>query len=99
MTKTSPVSSVPPTNSHRMEVNNPACHCAIVLAVHDTGSSPKKLQAVLAPKDALEDVKRKWKVEKEIRKFDDPVNSGELIYICVPLSDTHHLLLEDHTLR
>jgi hypothetical protein len=93
------VSFVPPTNAGVVDMNNPACHYAIVFAVHEIGSSTKTLHAVLAPKEALNDVKAKWNVVKEIRKFEDPLKRKEPIFFCVPQSDSHHLPLEDHTLR
>ena len=83
--------------------NNEAIHRAIVCAVHETDSSPKKLYAVLAPKHALEDVRVKWGVTRKlIRKFDKFLRSEEPVYICVPLSeenDDDHLPLKDFTLR
>ncbi len=97
--KTSAVSYLPSTNPGMVNMNNPACHYAIVLAVHDTSTSPKTLYSVLAPKEALSDVKAKWNVVTEIRKFQDPLQSNEPIYFCVPLSDGNHLPLEDRTLR
>jgi hypothetical protein len=93
-------SILPLWGSGMVEVNNPACHSAIALAVHKTDSSPKTLRAVLAPAVALSDVKTSWNAETDkIRKFDEPLKSKEPIYFCVPLSDSHHLPLKDHTLR
>jgi hypothetical protein len=92
-------SILPLWGSGMVEVNNPACYSAIALAVHNTDSSPKTLQAVLAPTVALNYVKTFWNAENKIRKFDEPLKSKEPIYFCVPLSDSHHLPLEDHTLR
>ncbi len=98
--KTSAVTSYfPPTNAGMVSMNNPAYHRAIVLAVHDISSSPKKLYVVLAPKKALNDVNAKWNVVNEIHNFMAPIRSNEPIYFCVPLSDGDHLPLEDHTLR
>ena len=95
----SAVSYSTPTNPGMVNTNNPACHPAIVLAVHDISSSPRKLYVVLAPKKALNDVNAKWNVVNEVHKFQDPLQSNEPIYFCVPLSDGNHLPLEDHTLR
>ncbi len=100
--KTSAVDSfVPPTNGGLVEVNNPAVHRAIVLTVHDTGTSPKTLHAVLAPQALFNDVEKTWSVEQEnkIRKFNKPLRSEEEIYFCVPLSEVNvndHLPIEDH---
>ena len=99
MVKTNPVSYLPPVTTDVLENVNLPCHRAIVLAVHDTSSTPKILHAILAPKEALNDIKTKWKVVKEIRKFDDPLKSEESVFFCVPLNDSDHLPLEDHTLR
>ena len=81
----------------------PPFHRAIVFAVHETGSSPKKLYAVLAPRQSFKDVRTRWSViPKFIRKFDDPLRSKEQVYICVPSSeenDDDHLPLKDYTLR
>ena len=96
---------LPPHNPGTEEPtpNNEAIHRAIVCAVHETDSCPKKLYAVLAPKHALEDVREKWGVtQKLIRKFDKFLRSEEPVYICVPLSDDNdddHLPLKDFTLR
>ena len=74
-------------------------YSAIVLAVHDISSNPGKLYVVLAPKKALNDVKARWNVVDEIRRFPAPLISDERIHFCVPLSDDNHLPLKYHTLR
>ena len=83
--------------------NNQAIQGAIVCAVHETDSSPKKLYAVLAPTHALKDVQVKWdETGRLIRKFEKSLRSEEPVYICVPLSeenDDDHLPLKDVTLR
>ena len=97
--KTSAVSYVPPTNTSMVTTKNPACHHAIVLAVHDTGSSPKTLRAILAPKLVKHHLQSKWKVEP--LRFMNRLKCEEPIYFCVPISDTKeslHLSLEDYTL-
>ena len=97
--KTSAASYVPTTNTGMVSMNNPACHHAIVLAVHETGSSPKKLRAVLAPKLMKPRLYSKWKVEP--LRFMNRLKCEEPIYFCVPMSGTTescHLFLEDYTL-
>ena len=82
-----------------VSMNNPACHLAIVLAVHETGSSPKTLRAVLAPKVVKPRLHSKWKVEP--LRFMKRLKCEESIYFCVPMKDTtesYHLSLEDYTL-
>ena len=78
-------------------------HTAIVCAVHETSSSPKKLSAVLAPQHACEDVQEKWGITPNfIRNFDKGLCDQEAVYICVPKSednDDDHLPLKDFTLR
>ena len=95
-------SYVPPAKGGMVNMKNPACHSAIVLAMHETSSCPETLRAVLAPKEALQEVKTRWKVEKEIRNFEKSLKFGETVYFCVPLSesnDDNHLPLKDHALR
>ena len=68
-------------------------HSAIVLAVHNIGSHPKTLHAVLAPKQA--------KVDFEIDgiiNFMNPLQPHEKISICVPMTENDHLPLQDNTL-
>ena len=76
---------------------------AIVCAVHETSSSPKKLSAVLAPQQAYEDVQEKWGITRNfIRNFEKGLCDQEAVYICVPKSednDDDHLPLKDFTLR
>ena len=90
-------------STQQPSLNNEAIYRAIVCALHEIDSSPKKLCAVLAPKHALEDVHIKWGVARKlIRKFDKLLRSEEPVYICVPLSednDDDHLPLKDFTLR
>jgi hypothetical protein len=97
--KTSAVSHVPPTNSGMVNMNNPACHHAIVLAVHEAGGNPKTLRAILAPKLVKRRLSCKWKVEA--LRFMNRLKCEEPVYFCVPMSDTtesEHLLLQDYTL-
>ena len=97
--KTSAVSYVPPTNTGMVSMNNPACHHGIVLAVHETGSSPKTLHTVLAPKLVKHHLYSKWKVEP--LRFMNRLKCEEPIYFCVPMSDSKesdHLSLKDYTL-
>ncbi|XP_028398817.1 uncharacterized protein LOC114522346 [Dendronephthya gigantea] len=75
---------------------------AIVLAVHKTGCSPATLHAILAPREALKNIKDKWNVTNEYRKFEKPLRFREPVYFCVPWSNDNqldHLPLENHTLR
>ncbi len=98
--KTSSVSFVPQTSSDMVDMNNPACHHAIVLVVHETDNSPNSLHAVLAPKHAERRLYNKWRV-KGLR-FMRRLKYEELIHFCVPMSDTtegDHLPLKDYTLR
>ena len=95
-------SYVPPAKSGMVDMKNPACHSAIVLAIHETSSCPKTLRAVLAPKEALKEVQARWKVKKEIRNFEKSLKFEETVYFCVPLSESNddvHLSLKDHALR
>ena len=83
-----------------VDLNNPACHHAIVLAVHETDNSPNSLHAVLAPKHAERRLYNKWRV-KGLR-FTSRLKYKEPIYFCVPMSGTtegDHLPLKDYTLR
>ena len=50
-----------------VNMNNAACHRAIVLAVHETGGSPNSLHAVLAPKHAERRLYNKWRRAKGLR--------------------------------
>ena len=81
----------------------PACQRAIVFAVQEIGTKPKKLYAVMAPKQAFEEVRVTWHATRKfIRKFENPLRSQEEVYICVPSSeekDEDHLPLKDYTLR
>ena len=90
------------TNSVTCEADSPqAIHRAIVCAVHETSSSPKKLYAILAPKQALRAVCEKWAVtSNDIRKFSKCLCDEDPVYICVPSSDNDddHLPLEDFTI-
>ena len=100
MVRTGSVSYVPQTNANMVNMNNPACHRAIVWAVHETGSSPNSLHAVLAPKHAEHRLNNKWRVEGS--RFMSRLKYEEPIYFCVPMSDTtesDHLPLKDYTLR
>ena len=95
-------SYVPPAKSGMVNMKNPACHSAIVLAIHETSSFPKKLRAILAPKSALQEVQARWKVGNKVRKFEKFLKCEETVYFCVPLSDSNddvHLSLKDHALR
>ena len=71
--------------------------------MHETDSSPKKLYAVMGPRQAFKDILVKWSVKpKFLRKFENPLRSEEQVYICVPSSednDYDHLPLKDYTLR
>ena len=91
----------PPPNPNTEELlpNILACYDAIVFAVHKVSS--KKLNAVMAPRQALNDIIAVWRVEN-ILNFDEPLYNFEKVYICVPLSeknDEDHLPLKDYTLR
>ena len=102
MNTSSRESYVPLAKDGMVDMKNPACHSAIVLAIHETSSCPKKLRAVLAPKEALEEVQATWKVGNKVRKFEKSLKSEETVYFCVPLSDSNddvHLSLKDHALR
>lgn len=95
-------SYVPLARGGMVDMKNPACHSAIVLAVHETSNCPKTLRAVLAPKEALKEVQARWKVVEEIRNFEKSLKFEETVYFCVPLSDSDddvHLSLKDHALR
>lgn len=97
-----PVSYVPPmSNSGATDINIQRYN-AIVLAVHKIGGSPTTLHAILAPREALINIKGKWNVKNEYRKFEKPLRFEEPVYFCVPQSNVNqldHLLLENHTLR
>jgi hypothetical protein len=95
MVKTNVDSVVPPT-SDKVDISSTRSYSAFVWAVHKTDSTPKRLWAVLAPKDQRGDLEGKWKV-KGLHLM-ARVRAGEPIYICVPLSDREHLPLKDHTL-
>ena len=100
--KTSRDSYVRETKNGMVDMKNPACYSAIVLATHKTSSCPKTLLGVLAPKVALKDVQARLNVIDEIRTFDKPLKSGEAVYSCVPMTDNNdedHLFLKDHTFR
>jgi hypothetical protein len=101
MVKTSTaVSFVPQMSASMMNVNNPACHRAIVLAVYKCGGSPNTLYAVLAPKHAESRLSTKWNVIG--LRFTSRLKCEEPVYFCVPMSDiteSEHLLLKDYTLR
>ena len=92
-------SMIDTTNSMTCEADSPqAIHRAIVCAVHETSSSPKKLCAILAPKQALRAVCEKWGVtSKDICKFSKCLCDEDPVYICVTLSDNDkdHLPLKD----
>ena len=94
------VSFVPPMNASMVNMNNPGCRRAIVLAVHKSGSTPKTLHAVLAPKQAERHLLAKWEV-KGCPFSGGALKCEEPVYFCVPMSDTtesDHLLLKDYTL-
>jgi hypothetical protein len=96
---TTAVSYVPPNNTGMVNIDNPACHLAIVLAVHETGSSPKTLRAVLAPKHVKSRLYNKWKVEAI--RFMSRLKCEEPVFFCVPVPDVResdHLSLQDYTL-
>ena len=102
MNTSSRESYVPLAKGGMVDMKNPACHYAIVLAVYETSSCPKKLRAVLAPKEALKEVQARWKVGNKVRKFEKSLKREETVYFCVPLSDSNddvHLSLKDHALR
>jgi hypothetical protein len=66
---------------------------AIILAVYQK----KTLYAVLAPKTAQDELKRKWKVAGV--RLGLRLRKKQEIYICVPLDkDTTHLPLDDELL-
>ena len=89
-------------NSETCEADSPqALYRAIVCAVHQTSSSPKKLYAILAPKQACKAVREKWGVtSNDIRKFSKCLCDEDPVYICVPSSDNDedHLPLKDFTI-
>ena len=94
------VSFVPSMSASMVNMNNPVCHRAIVLAVHKSGGSPKTLHAVLAPKHAEKRLLTKWNVIG--LRFSRRLKCDEPVYFCVPMSDiteSEHLLLKDYTLR
>ena len=93
---------LPPTKGGMVDIANPACHSAIVFAVHKTSSCPKILSAVLASKEALHEVQNHWNVVDKIRKFEKSLKLNETVYFCVPLSESNdddHLFLKDRALR
>ena len=67
---------------------------AIALAVHYLEKNIPALYAVLAPKTAQGDLKKKWKVAG--LRLGPRLKRGQQIFICVPLDKyTAHLPLED----
>jgi hypothetical protein len=82
----------------RITVNNniPILYDGVVFAVHKTGSIPKTLRAVLAPKHERRDVKDDLEVERI--NFMHRLRPEEAIFFCVPMSDSDHLPLKDNTL-
>ena len=96
MVKTSADSVVHPTNGDKVNINSAARYSAFVWAVHKTDSFPKRLYAVLAPRDRRGDLQEKWKVGGS--HFMARVRAEEPIYFCVPLSVDEHLPLNDYTL-
>ena len=99
---TSRSSCVPAMKDGMVDMKNPSCHSAIVLAIHQTSSCPKTILGLLAPKVALKDVQARYNAFNEIRTFEKPLKSGETVYSCVPMTDNtdeEHLFLKDHTFR
>ena len=94
--KESSGSDVPQPGDDEVNINS-ARYSAFVWAVHKTGSIPKRLHAVLAPRDQRGDLKEKW--ESDGLHLMGRVRDDEPIYFCVPLSDSDHLPLENYTLR
>ncbi len=94
--KESTDSVVPPPGDDEVNTHSAARYSAYVWAVHKTDSVPKRLHAVLAPKDQRADLKEKWESDG---MYMAPVRDEEPIYFCVPLSDSDHLPLENYTLR
>ena len=95
--KESSDSAVPPPGDNEVNIHSAARYSAFVWAVHKTGSDPKRLHAVLAPRDQRGDLKEKW--ESDGLHLMGRVRHDEPIYFCVPLSNSDHLLLENYTLR
>ena len=82
-----------PWTSITVNYNDPIAYSGVVSAVHKIDSIPKTLRAVLAPKHCVKD---DLKVKKIV--FMDRLRPGEPIYFCVPMSDSSHLPIKDHTL-
>ena len=72
--------------------NDPISFNGVVSAVHKTDSIPKTLRAVLAPKHCGRHLKPNETV------FVHRLRPGDPIYFCVPMSDSSHLPIKDHTL-
>jgi hypothetical protein len=89
--KPSDDASLPPYSKILVNDNQPPCD-AIVLSVHNIGSNPKTLHAVLAP------TQEKVNFKFEVTNFMEPLKPREEIYFCVPMSDIDHFKLEDNTL-
>ena len=77
-------------------ITDPIPYDGVVFAVHKTGSIPKTLRAVLAPKHGRRDVKDDLEVKET--DFMHCLRPKEAIYFCVPMSDSDHLPLKDNTL-
>ena len=94
---TRPDSYVPPPNADMLHMNNLRIHRAIVLAVHDTGSSPSVLHAVMGPKHYERLLHKEWKVKG--CDFMDPLSTNDTVYFCVPIAEEEHLYLEDCAMK
>ena len=88
------VGNIEPSNS---ALSSPTAHTAIVLAVLNTKESPNTLSTVLAPRNAFEEVKRKWGFEGEV--FQRRLKSDDEVYFCVPLNKEQHLFLPNNVVR
>ena len=95
--KESSDSVVPQSVDDEVNIDRAARYSAFVWAVHKTGSIPKRLYAVLAPKNRKGDLKEEW--ESDGVHLMCRVRDEEPIYFCVPLTDSDHLPLENYTLR
>jgi hypothetical protein len=67
------------------------------LAVHDTGSSPSVLHAVMGPKHYERLLHKEWKVKG--CDFMDPLSTNDTVYFCVPIAEEEHLYLEDCAMK
>ena len=77
--------------------SSPAVYTATVLAAHNTNEKPNILSAVLAPRNHLEEMKRKWGFEGEI--LQTRLSCQQEVFFCVPLNEKEHLSLPDNIVR